>query len=76
MVTYFLFRLFYNFLLGFIFVYIDVVIPGREGKNGGIVLVVIGIYSGITLSIKTILALIYHFKFMFIDRCCEKFKIN
>lgn len=73
MVTIRLFRLFYNCILAFLFVYVDVVIPesgtGPQG-NRKMVLIVIAIYGTTQMLIKALLAIYYHFKWMITDCRC------
>jgi hypothetical protein len=49
--------LFYNCILAYILIYVDIVVPQREGKEGGIVLLAICIYATVQIAIKTLLAL-------------------
>lgn len=49
--------LFYNCILAYILIYIDVVVPQRSGSDGGIVLLAICIYATVQIGIKTLLAL-------------------
>lgn len=49
--------LFYNCILAYILIYVDIVVPQREGKEGGIVLLGICIYATVQIAIKTLLAL-------------------
>lgn len=72
MVTIYLFRLFINALLAFIFIYVDIIsLENGNNKTGGIVLIIIAVYGTVVISVKTILALIYHFLEMF-RSCCYK----
>lgn len=48
--------LFYNCILAYILIYVDIVIPQRNGTQGGIVLLGIGIYATVQIGFKTILA--------------------
>lgn len=47
----------------------------RETKKG-IVLLSIGIYATAILFVKTTLAVIHHFKWLFFERCCRKIKYD
>jgi hypothetical protein len=64
------FRLFWNAILAFVFLYIDIVVPQRGDSDGGKVLLGIGIYSTAIILIKTILAVYNHFKWIFCEKCC------
>ena len=73
MVIYVLFRLFYNAVLLFIFIYIDILSMENGGNyNGGIVLLVVGVYGSVYMVVKTVLALYYHFKWLILEKCCLK----
>lgn len=61
--------LFYNALLAYIFLYIDIVVvesdnKNANGQNGGIVLVIIAFWVTLTLVFKGLFALYYHFKWL------------
>lgn len=75
MVKIILFRLFYNCLLAYIFIYVDVVIPQNTSgpeNNRKIILIIIAIYGTVQLFIKAVLAIFYHFKWLLFDcRCCN-----
>lgn len=70
----FIYRLFYNAILLFIFIYIDILALENGGHlaggSGGYVLLVIGIYGTVYLVIKCIFALYYHFKWLITEKCC------
>jgi len=51
-------------LLAYIFIYIDLVIPQRNGAEGGKVLLAIAIYATSIMFVKTILAVIHYFKWL------------
>jgi hypothetical protein len=57
--------LFFNALLAYIFIYVDLVIPQRTGAEGGKVLLAIALYATSVMLLKTILAAIYYFKWLF-----------
>lgn len=71
-----LLRLFYNCLLAYIMIYVDVVIyQSGTGKqnNRKWVLIIIAIYGTSQLLIKSLLAIFHHFKWMLTDcRCLRK----
>ena len=73
MVTIYLFRLFVNCVLAYIFIYIDIVIPetctGPFG-NRKIVLIVIAMYGTAQMMVKAGLAIYYHFKWCITDCRC------
>ena len=69
-INYLIFRLFVNALLAFIFIYVDIIsLENGNNKTGGLVLIIIAVYGTAIISLKTILALIYHFFEMF-RKCC------
>ena len=51
--------LFYNCILAYILIYVDLVVPQRKGTEGGYVLLAICIYATIQIGVKTVLALIH-----------------
>lgn len=66
-----LFRIFWNSLLAYVFIYIDLVFdqPGRgTGNNRRYGLIIIVMYGAFQVLIKTILAIWHHFKFHL--TCC------
>jgi len=62
-------------LLAYIFIYVDVVIPESgtgPQNNRKMVLIVIAVYGTTQMLIKSMLAIYYHFKWLFTDcRCCR-----
>jgi hypothetical protein len=76
LVTILLFRLFYNCLLSYIMIYVDVVIPESgtgPQDNRKWVLIIIAIYGTAQMFIKSMLAIFYHFRWMLTDcRCLRK----
>lgn len=50
--------LFYNCVLAYILLYVDIVVPQRSGTEGGIVLLGICIYSSFILFFKSLLAVL------------------
>jgi len=73
MVFYAIFRLFYNALLSYIYIYIDIVIPQNDtGPDGNrkYVLIAIAIYSTLQLFVKGMLAVYHHFKWVLTDCRC------
>lgn len=69
-----LFRLFFNALLAFIFLYVDFFMP-RDTKKG-IILLAIGIYATGILFIKVVLAVGHQIKWMFFERCCNRIRYD
>lgn len=71
-----LFRLFVNALLAYIFIYIDVIIHENDTGDAAkrrIVLIAIGIFSTITFTIKCVLAIYHHLKWVLTSfKCCQK----
>jgi hypothetical protein len=66
--------LFYNCILAYILIYVDIVVPQREGKEGGLVLLGICIYATVQIAIKTLLALWYFLKWAIVhlfQKCCK-----
>lgn len=63
-------------MLGFVFLYIDIVVPGRTGGDGGWVLIGIAIYGSAILITKTSLAAWYHFKWIIFERCCGNYEAD
>ena len=77
MVLYYLFRCFWNAILAYLFIYIDIVVSQPEagvanGVNTGarIILVVIAIYGTAQMFIKLVLAMIHHIAWMTCN-CCR-----
>ena len=73
MVSLFLFRLFYNCLLAYIMVYVDVVVPESgtgPQNNRRMVLIIIAFYGTIQMFLKAVLAIYYHFKWCCTDCRC------
>lgn len=77
MVLLFLFRCFWNAILAYLFIYIDIVVSQPEagvtnGVNTGarIILVVIAIYGTAQMFIKLVLALVHHIAWMTCN-CCR-----
>ena len=71
MVNLLLFRIFWNSLLAYIFIYLDLVIdqPGIGPRaNRKLVLVAIALYGTSQIFVKLVLALYHHFKFHL--TCC------
>ncbi len=83
------FRLFYNSVLAFALIYIDIIwvvkqtvtsydsvtktyVNFEQVESGGYGLIVLGIYGTISLSIRLILAISYHLKWMLTESCCLK----
>lgn len=69
--------LFYNALLAYIFIYIDIVVlesdnPSANGQRGALVLIIIAFWVTITIVLKTLFAFYYHFKWLFTEKCCLK----
>lgn len=68
--------MFYNCLLAYIFIYVDVVIPESgtgPQNNRKMILVIIAIYGTSQMFLKSVLAIYYHLKWLFTDcRCCRK----
>lgn len=65
--------MFINCVAAFIFIYVDVVIP--ESGTGPLgnrkwVLIIIAMYGTSQMFIKSVLAIYYHFKWMFTDCRC------
>lgn len=60
--------LFWNAVVAFIFILIDFYIPRKSRK--GYVLIGMGIYATAYLTIKTLMAIFYHFKFYVGKVCC------
>lgn len=49
-------------MLAYIFLYVDIIsIEEGSSNDGGLVLIIIAVYGTIVISVKTILALWYHF---------------
>lgn len=72
MVILLLFRLVTNAVLGFLFIYIDIVSRENTGiDRGDIVLVSLAIYGTFFIFIKSIFAVYNHVKWMFCGRCCQ-----
>ena len=69
--------LFYNALLAYIFIYIDIVVAESgddnvNGNNGTIVLMIIAFWVTLTILLKGLFAMYYHFKWLLTERCCLK----
>ena len=62
--------------MAFIFLYVDIVIPGRTGADGGYVLIAIAIYGTIIIGIKTGLAMWYHFKWIIFEKLCGSYPMD
>lgn len=71
-------RLFWNCLLSFIFLYVDIIMlevdPGSN--SGGYILIIIAYFGALTIGVKTFLALCYHLKWMLVEKCCDNGLIN
>lgn len=65
-------RLFYNSVMAFIFLYIDVVVPQRTDSDGGVVLIAIALYATFIIVVKSVLAIYNHFKWIAFEKCCSK----
>lgn len=68
-----LFRLFYNCLLAYVMVYVDVVVPesGTGPKNNRrMILIIIAIYGTAQMFLKASLAIYYHLKWCLTDCTC------
>jgi hypothetical protein len=77
MVLFALFRCFWNAILAYLFIYIDIVVSQPEagvtnGVNTGarIILVVIAIYGTAQMFVKLVLALVHHIAWMTCN-CCR-----
>ncbi len=69
-----LYRLFYNAVLTFIFLYVDFFMP-RDTKKG-VILLAIGIYATVILFIKVVLAVFHQLKWMLFEKCCRKMRYD
>jgi chitin synthase len=68
--------LFYNCVLAYLLIYIDVVVPQRNGTQGGYVLLGICIYASFQIGFKAVLALVHFVWWIFrYKMCCIKFDI-
>ena len=71
-----LFRIFWNAILAYLFIYIDTVVSQPEAGSGTtssgtrLILVIIAIYGTVQMFLKLILAYFHHFKWMFTN-CCR-----
>lgn len=74
MVRILLFRLFYNCILSYLLVYVDLVIPHwNEGENTNrrMILIIIGYYSTSYFLLKALLAIYHQLKWILTcTRCC------
>lgn len=71
-IFYIILRLFYNSVMAFIFLYIDVVVPQRTDSDGGVVLIAIALYATFIIVVKSVLAIYNHFKWIAFEKCCSK----
>jgi chitin synthase len=66
--------LFYNCLLAFIFIYVDVIIPESSdvngSRNGSVMLIIIAFWGTLTILLKSMFAMYYHFKWVLCEKCC------
>lgn len=62
--------LFYNCVLAYILIYVDVVVPQRVGNQGGIVLLGICIYATVQIGIKTLFAFLNFMHWIFAHKIC------
>ena len=62
--------LFYNCVLAYILIYVDLVVPQRKGTEGGYVLLAICIYATIQIGVKTFLAFINFVWWLFRYKMC------
>ncbi len=70
----FLFRLLYNSILAFIFIYIDFFLP--RSTNKGLMLLIIGGYASAILFIKVVLAIFHHLKWMIAEKSCRHLAVS
>ena len=76
MVIYSLFRVFWNAIIAYLFIYIDIVVTqpdagvGTTSQGARIILVVIAIYGTAQMFLKLVLAYFHHIKWMLTD-CCQ-----
>jgi len=64
--------LFYNCMLAYILIYVDLIVPQRKNEQGGIVLLGISIYATIQIGFKTLLAVINFVGWFFGQYLCRK----
>lgn len=65
-----LFRLFYNALLTYIFIYVDIISRANDPSRPDVILLAIAIYGSAYLLLKTVLALVNHIIWIFC-LCCQ-----
>ena len=70
------YRLFYNSIMAFIFLYIDVVVPQRNNTDGGQVLIAIALYATFIIFVKSILAIYNHIKWITCEKCCSRIDVQ
>ena len=76
MVFFSLFRVFWNAIIAYIFIYVDIVVSQPEAGSGTtnngarIILVIIAIYGTAQMFLKLILAYFHHIKWM-LTNCCR-----
>lgn len=63
--------LFYNCIMAYILIYVDLVVPQRKGTEGGYVLLAICIYATIQIGVKTVLALLHFFYWIIRFKICS-----
>lgn len=67
----FLFRLFINSILTFVFIYVDIISRKNDPTRPDLILLAIAVYGSAVICIKTIFAVYHQLKWLFFERCCK-----